>query len=53
LVRADGAGRTITGLEGGEDLPRPAPADQGRPHTHADDEAPHTHEGGEEPHSHD
>ncbi|HVM53701.1 MAG TPA: hypothetical protein VM262_10935 [Acidimicrobiales bacterium] len=51
LVVLDGASRTITALEGGENLPRPVPGDEGTPHRHGD--APHTHEGGEIPHAHD
>jgi hypothetical protein len=49
LVRLDGAGKTITGVDD-EDLPRPG--DGGVPHTHGDEE-PHTHDDGEVPHTHD
>lgn len=55
LVRLDGTGKTITALppeRGGEELPQPAPGDEGIPHTHAETEEPPTHEGGDERHTH-
>jgi hypothetical protein len=53
LIRLDGAGKTITALEHGEELPQPAPGDDGIPHEHEGEPEPHTHGGGEVPHSHD
>jgi hypothetical protein len=52
LVPIDGEGKTITALEGGEELPRPADDVEDVPHSHDDGEVPHTHDDEEMSHTH-